>query len=172
MEIELGHTTGLDHARSIHQALLLSLEVIRHWAEKIPGFSELNKDDQNHLLETAFLQLFVARLGYRCVCSAFDSFDSFAFRSEPQEGKFILCHGVALHRNQLLPSFGEWIDVIHGFSSQVHNVNIDISAFSCLCALILFRTNGKHTWTFCKIVKINYTEFISCSSRRQKLKFN
>ena len=65
MEIELGHTTGLDHARSIHQALLLSLEVIRHWAEKIPGFSELNKDDQNHLLETAFLQLFVARLGYR-----------------------------------------------------------------------------------------------------------
>ena len=67
----------------------------------------------------------------------------FEFRSEPQEGKFILCHGVALHRNQLLPSFGEWIDVIHGFSSQVHTVNIDISAFSCLCALILFRTNGK-----------------------------
>ena len=65
MEIELGHQSGLDHARSIHQALLLSLEVIRHWAEKIPGFSELNKDDQNHLLETAFLQLFVARLGYR-----------------------------------------------------------------------------------------------------------
>lgn len=56
-----------------------------------------------------------------------------------------MCHGVALHRNQLLPSFGEWIDVIHGFSSQVHNVNIDISAFSCLCALILFRTNGKHS---------------------------
>ena len=66
----------------------------------------------------------------------------FKFRSEPQEGKFILCHGVALHRNQLLPSFGEWIDVIHGFSSQVHTVNIDISAFSCLCALILFRTQG------------------------------
>ena len=69
------------------------------------------------------------------------------FRSEPQEGKFILCHGVALHRNQLLPSFGEWIDVIHGFSSQVHTVNIDISAFSCLCALILFRTNGKQIIT-------------------------
>ena len=65
MEIELSHASGLDHARSIHQALLLSLEVIRHWAEKIPGFSELNKDDQNLILETAFLQLFVARLGYR-----------------------------------------------------------------------------------------------------------
>ena len=76
------------------------------------------------------------------------------FRSEPQEGKFILCHGVALHRNQLLPSFGEWIDVIHGFSSQVHNVNIDISAFSCLCALILFRTNGE------------FSTFINCGKAR------
>ena len=161
MELELSHASGLDHARSIHQALLLSLEVIRHWAEKIPGFSELNKDDQNLILETAFLQLFVARLGYRykfnnskiprtLVSSfMFQLFNSrifklviFCFRSEPQEGKFILCHGVALHRNQLLPSFGEWIDVIHGFSSQVHTVNIDISAFSCLCALILFRTQG------------------------------
>jgi hypothetical protein len=65
MELELSHASGIDPARSIHQALLLSLEVIRHWAEKIPGFSELNKDDQNLILETAFLQLFVARLGYR-----------------------------------------------------------------------------------------------------------
>ena len=151
MEIELSHASGLDHARSIHQALLLSLEVIRHWAEKIPGFSELNKDDQNLILETAFLQLFVARLGYRFLYKNEKNtklllekgrFYIFKFRSEPQEGKFILCHGVALHRNQLLPSFGEWIDVIHGFSSQVHTVNIDISAFSCLCALILFRTQG------------------------------
>ena len=65
------------------------------------------------------------------------------FRSEPNEGKFILCHGVALHRNQLLASFDNWIDTIHQFSSQVHAVNVDLSAFSCLCGLLLFRTQGK-----------------------------
>ena len=88
------------------------------------------------------------------------------FRSEPQEGKFILCHGVALHRNQLLPSFGEWIDVIHGFSSQVHNVNIDISAFSCLCALILFRTNGESETLFFKIFfSGNFVPFLTLNLR-------
>ncbi|CBY20544.1 unnamed protein product [Oikopleura dioica] len=128
LDVELPHSgSGLEQARSIHHALLLSLEVIRQWAEKIPGYSDLNKDDGNQILETAFLQLFVAKLAYR---------------SEPNEGKFILCHGVALHRNQLLASFDNWIDTIHQFSSQVHAVNVDLSAFSCLCGLLLFRTQG------------------------------
>lgn len=51
---------------------------------------------------------------------------------------------MALHRNQLLASFDNWIDTIHQFSSQVHAVNVDLSAFSCLCGLLLFRTQGNY----------------------------
>lgn len=41
------------------------MEIIRGWAEKIPGFCDLPKPDQDLLFESAFLELFVLRLAYR-----------------------------------------------------------------------------------------------------------
>lgn len=42
-----------------------SMEVIRHFAEKIPGFKTLCKTDQDLLFQSASLELFVLRLAYR-----------------------------------------------------------------------------------------------------------
>lgn len=41
------------------------MSIIRGWAEKIPGFTDLPKCDQELLFESAFLELFVLRLAYR-----------------------------------------------------------------------------------------------------------
>ncbi|NXY49057.1 NR4A2 protein, partial [Ceuthmochares aereus] len=58
-------------------------------------------------------------------------------RSNPVEGKLIFCNGVVLHRLQCVRGFGEWIDSIVEFSSNLQNMNIDISAFSCIAALAM-----------------------------------
>lgn len=41
------------------------MSIIRGCAEKIPGFTDLPKCDQELLFESAFLELFVLRLAYR-----------------------------------------------------------------------------------------------------------
>ncbi|MEE6489311.1 hypothetical protein FKM82_015535 [Ascaphus truei] len=110
------------HIQQFYDLLTGSMEIIRGWAEKIPGFSDLHKQDQDLLFESAFLELFVLRLAYR---------------SNPAEGKLIFCNGVVLHRLQCVRGFGEWIDSIVEFSSNLQNMNIDISAFSCIAALAM-----------------------------------
>ncbi|XP_061826605.1 nuclear receptor subfamily 4 group A member 2a [Nerophis lumbriciformis] len=118
------HMSGdnTQHIQQFYDLLTGSMEIIRGWAEKIPGFCELLKQDQDLLFESAFLELFVLRLAYR---------------SNPVEGKLIFCNGVVLHRLQCVRGFGEWVDAIVEFSSNLQGMNIDISAFSCIAALAM-----------------------------------
>ncbi|XP_034959327.2 nuclear receptor subfamily 4immunitygroup A member 1 isoform X1 [Zootoca vivipara] len=51
--------------QQFYDLLTGSMDVIRKWAEKIQGFLELPKEDQDLLLESAFLELFILRLAYR-----------------------------------------------------------------------------------------------------------
>lgn len=41
------------------------MDVIRKWAGNIPGFNAFCKEDQDLLLESAFVELFILRLAYR-----------------------------------------------------------------------------------------------------------
>uniref|UniRef100_A0A8D0HM72 Nuclear receptor subfamily 4 group A member 1 n=1 Tax=Sphenodon punctatus TaxID=8508 RepID=A0A8D0HM72_SPHPU len=108
--------------QQFYDLLTGSMDVIRKWAEKIQGFPELQKEDQDLLLESAFLELFILRLAYR---------------SKPEEGKLIFCNGVVLHRMQCVRGFGEWIDSIIEFSQSLHRMKIDVPAFACLAALVI-----------------------------------
>ncbi|XP_022057596.1 nuclear receptor subfamily 4 group A member 2-like [Acanthochromis polyacanthus] len=110
------------HVRQFYELLTRSMEVIRGWTQKIPGFTSLPKHDQDLLFYSAFLELFVLRLSYR---------------SNPEEGKLIFCDGSVWHRLQCLRGFGEWIDSIVEFSSNLQRMNLDVSTFSCICTLAL-----------------------------------
>ncbi|XP_030225742.1 nuclear receptor subfamily 4 group A member 3 isoform X1 [Gadus morhua] len=105
-----------------YRLLTISMETTRCWAERLPGFSELHREDQNLLIDSAFLELFVLRLAYRSMLS---------------EDKLVFCNGLVLHRFQCLRGFGEWLDSIRDFSSHLQNLNLDASAFSCLATLVL-----------------------------------
>ncbi|KTG33890.1 hypothetical protein cypCar_00026168, partial [Cyprinus carpio] len=110
------------HIQQFYDLLTASMSIIRGWAEKIPGFTDLPKCDQELLFESAFLELFVLRLAYR---------------SNLAEEKLMFCNGVVLHKVQCVRGFGEWIDSIVEFSSNLQNMSIDVSAFSCIAALTI-----------------------------------
>ncbi|XP_075993583.1 nuclear receptor subfamily 4 group A member 2-like [Genypterus blacodes] len=110
------------HVRQFYDLLTRSMEVIRGWAQKVPGFTSLPRHDQDLLFYSAFLELFVLRLSYR---------------SNPAEGKLIFCDGSVWHRLQCLRGFGEWIDSIVEFSANLQRMSLDVSTFSCICTLAL-----------------------------------
>ncbi|XP_072308652.1 probable nuclear hormone receptor HR38 [Eucyclogobius newberryi] len=117
--------TGKEDAGDIQQfydLLTGALDVIKAWAENVPGFNDFCSDDRQLLLESAFVELFILRLAYR---------------SEPEKQKLVFCSGEVLHRLQCVRSFGDWIDSILEFSSSLHRMNLDVSLFSCLCALVI-----------------------------------
>lgn len=51
--------------RQFYNLLTASMEVIRQWANSIPGFSEFCLEDQELLLESAFVELYILRLAFR-----------------------------------------------------------------------------------------------------------
>uniref|UniRef100_A0A8C8RHW9 Nuclear receptor subfamily 4 group A member 3 n=1 Tax=Pelusios castaneus TaxID=367368 RepID=A0A8C8RHW9_9SAUR len=112
--------TDAEHVQQFYNLLTASIDISRGWAEKIPGFTDLPKEDQTLLIESAFLELFVLRL---------------SIRSDTAEDKFVFCNGLVLHRLQCLRGFGEWLDSIKDFSLNLQSLNLDIPALACLSAL-------------------------------------
>ncbi|XP_041672200.1 probable nuclear hormone receptor HR38 [Cheilinus undulatus] len=111
-----------DDIQQFYDLLTGSLDVIKTWAENIPGFTDFSTEDQELLLESAFVELFILRLAYR---------------SNPEKDKLIFCNGMVLHRLQCVHSFGDWIDSIMDFSQSLHRMNLDLSLFACLAALVI-----------------------------------
>ncbi|XP_072238507.1 probable nuclear hormone receptor HR38 [Leuresthes tenuis] len=108
--------------QQFYDLLTDTLDVLKKWAQTIPGFTDFCAEDQELLLESAFVELFILRLAYR---------------SNPEKNKLIFCNGVVLHRQQCARSFGGWIDSIMDFSQNLHRMNLDISLFACLAALVI-----------------------------------
>lgn len=61
---EAADNSAID-VRRLFALLTNCLDVIKAWAEKIPGFCDLPKEDQELLFQSACLELFVMRLAYR-----------------------------------------------------------------------------------------------------------
>lgn len=85
-------------------------------------FQEICLEDRDLLFQSASLELFVLRLAYR---------------THPNDTKLTFCNGVVLNKQQCYRSFGDWLHAIIEFCNGLHLMEIDISAFACLCALTL-----------------------------------
>lgn len=51
--------------QQFYELLTGALDVIRKWSQAIPGFTDFCEEDQELLLESAFVELFILRLAYR-----------------------------------------------------------------------------------------------------------
>ncbi|XP_032365150.1 probable nuclear hormone receptor HR38 [Etheostoma spectabile] len=131
--------------QQFYDLLTGALDVITNWAETIPGFTEFCAEDQELLLESAFVELFILRLAYR---------------SNPEKSKLIFCNGLVLHRLQCIRSFGDWIDSIMDFSQSLHRMNLDVSLFACLSALVII--TDRHGLKEPKRVEAFQTHLITC----------
>ncbi|MCJ8730031.1 hypothetical protein PDJAM_G00113870 [Pangasius djambal] len=155
------HSAGDEtlHIQQFYDLLMGSMSIIRGWAEKMPGFAELPKCDQELLFDSAFLELFVLRLAYR---------------SNLMEDKLVFCSGVVLHRLQCVRAFGEWIDSIAEFSSSLQSMRIDVPAFSCMAALtIITERHGlkepKKTEELQSKILTCLKDHVACSGHLSKL---
>ena len=121
--------------QQFYNLLTTSVDVIKHFTEKLPGFSDLCREDQELLFQSASLELFVLRLSYR---------------ARIDDTKMVFCNGTVLHKQQCQRSFGDWLNAILEFSKSLHAMEIDISAFACLCALTLVTGMGNKFffWSF------------------------
>jgi nuclear receptor subfamily 4 group A member 2 len=115
-----------EKVQQFYSLLTTSVDVIKHFADKLPGYTDLCQEDQDLLFQSASLELFVLRLSYRA-------------RSD--DTKMTFCNGIVLHKQQCQRSFGDWLNTILEFSKTLHALEIDISAFACLCALTLVTGN-------------------------------
>ncbi|XP_014611304.1 PREDICTED: nuclear receptor subfamily 4 group A member 2 [Polistes canadensis] len=114
--------TEAEKIQQFYSLLTTSIDVIRNFADKIPGFTDLAREDQELLFQSASLELFVLRLAYR---------------TKPEDTKLTFCNGVVLALEQCQRSFGDWLHSILEFCKSLHGLDVDISAFACLCALTL-----------------------------------
>ncbi|EGI60000.1 Putative nuclear hormone receptor HR38 [Acromyrmex echinatior] len=114
--------TEAEKIQQFYNLLTTSIDVIRNFADKIPGFTDLVREDQELLFQSASLELFVLRLAYR---------------THPDDTKLVFCNGVVLALEQCQRSFGDWLHSILDFCKALHFLEVDISAFACLCALTL-----------------------------------
>ena len=52
--------------QQFYDCLIQSIDAVKAWADRVPGFSELCKHDQEQLFEPAALELVMLRIAYNC----------------------------------------------------------------------------------------------------------
>ncbi|KAK6166599.1 hypothetical protein SNE40_023252 [Patella caerulea] len=111
-----------DNFKMFYDILIQSIDIIKSWAEKVPGFTDLCKEDQDLLFQSATLELFVLRAAYRV---------------QTNDDNIVFDNGLVLHRLQCLGIFGDWVNSIVEFGLSLHRMALDLSSHACMSALAM-----------------------------------
>ncbi|XP_068691980.1 retinoic acid receptor RXR-alpha-B-like [Montipora capricornis] len=108
----------------IMDLVLQEVDLIVAWAHKVPGFTELDSEDQANLLSSALLELLVLR-----VCQ----------RSSPHQGSVMVAKDVLLHpEHSFNVMLEQWSSQLACFSYKLQSLQLDMAEFACVNAIMLF----------------------------------
>lgn len=112
-----------------------SLDIGQTFAQKIPGFNTLCQQDQRTLLQRSCLELFALR-----TAQSLDSFgsSSTASTSAASGNNLVkLPNNTVLHESQMSLVLGDWWHMLVQLGDHLKAMDIDETAFACLCALVV-----------------------------------
>lgn len=112
-----------------------SYEQIAAWANRLPEFGTLLPVDQQMLINTAFLEVFILRLAQR--------FLTVKPTSQTKAGSccvdyVIFCDGTVLHYTQVAPFLEDWLLLIAEFALSLRRLDLaDSTAVTAISSLAL-----------------------------------
>lgn len=118
-------TTKEKDVNKLMELAYQELYMIIQWAKDVPGFKEIDLEDQVCLLKACFMDLNVFRLAYRSVPC-----DPMSLRF----GKELFCE------KHEVTAFGwaeDLVDTTLEFTDKLRSLNMDVNEFACLNALVL-----------------------------------
>lgn len=123
--IESSNTPGEKDVNKLMELAYQELQYVIQWAKCVPGFRELDLEDQVSLLKACFMDLNVFRLAYRSVAC------------DPMSVRF--SQRVILEKKDVV-ALGwteDLVDATLEFSDKLRSLNLDSNEFACLSALVL-----------------------------------
>lgn len=128
--LKVANEEGMPDVNKIMQYGYQELHSVIQWAKAVPGFKELEVQDQVALLKAGFMDLNVFRLAYRSV--ACDP-NSVLF------AKDIICDRNTCIEMGWTPDL---VDTTLEFTEKLRSLNLDQCEFSCLSTLVLLSPGG------------------------------
>ncbi|OQR77736.1 putative nuclear hormone receptor HR38-like [Tropilaelaps mercedesae] len=150
-----------EEAQRFYDLFTSSIEVIRRFVERIPGFSELLPEDRELLFTSSILELFALRLAFRMVRSGLDC--------DQRCEQLTLCNGIVLHRSQAKRDLGEWLTSITDFARFLDHFDIDMPALACFAAIVV---TGNDRLGLKEPSKVEQLQMNVISSLREHLTYN
>lgn len=125
-----GHRVETDKPGNsqLNKLMELAYQELYHviqWAKGVPGFKEIELEDQVCLLKACFMDLNVFRLAYRSVAC------------DPMSVRF--AKNLIMEKKEVV-AFGwteDLVDATLEFTDKLRSLNLDPNEFACLSALVL-----------------------------------
>ncbi|XP_020906016.1 retinoic acid receptor RXR-alpha [Exaiptasia diaphana] len=124
LEMGLNDLCPLNPVEAIMEMTLQEVDLIIKWAMGVPGFCDVNREDQINLLTNGILELLILR-----ICQ----------RSTPHQGSILVAKDVLVRPettyNILLE---QWAAQLSCFGYKLQSLQLDMAEFACVNAIMLF----------------------------------
>ncbi|EDO42195.1 predicted protein [Nematostella vectensis] len=124
LELGLNDMCPLNPVEAIMELTLQEVEHVINWAKRVPGFCDVDKEDQISLLSEGLLEVLILR-----ICQ----------RSTPHQGAVMVAKDTLLSPDNVFNIVLEqWAGQLSCFAYKLQSLQLDMAEFACVNAIMLF----------------------------------